>query len=172
MLGYLSTGGGLGVLDSGSAEWRVLIPVDTVNVAASAGSPDGARVAFAGWLGPNGGVLPGGETAAPGTLVAGTIDVESRVIRLLAELPDAEPLPGLSWGTAEAIHLARWREADAMPSLWRLSEATGAQQHVGDLPAPCVPGSVMVGAGGRGAVCMVEDLRGDIWLYDVAGLRR
>ena len=38
-------------------------------VAHVATDSDGARVAFVGSLGATGGVLPGGETAAPGTLV-------------------------------------------------------------------------------------------------------
>ena len=62
------------------------------------------------------------------------------------------------------------RDADPMPSLWRLAEASGALERVGDLPAACLPVTVTVGAGGRAAACMVEDGRADIWLYDVPGV--
>jgi len=48
----------------------------------------------------------------------------------------------------------------------------GALQCVADLPAPCIPNTVVVGGDGRGAVCMVEDRRGDVWIYDVPGVSR
>ena len=172
LLGYLAGSGALAVLDSGSSEWRDIVPVDSIDAGSAAGSPDGARVAFVGTLGAGTGSLPGGATATAGTRVAGIVDLTSRGIHLLSTFPPGEPLPGISWGNADAIYLARWRSEDPMPSLWRLSEETGALQHLGDLPAPCNPMSVTVGAGGRGAVCMVEDMRGDVWVYDVAGLRR
>jgi hypothetical protein len=70
------------------------------------------------------------------------------------------------------LYLGRWRASDERPSLWRLDPGDGNLVRIADLPADCVPTAILGADSGRKATCAVDDLRGDIWLFDVAGITR
>jgi hypothetical protein len=87
-------------------------------------------------------------------------------IRRVAVLLPEDREAGLSWSGDADLYLGRWLRTEPTPSVWRVPVAGGAPTRVANLPAPCNPATVAVAAAGRRSVCLVEELRSDIWTVE------
>jgi Tol biopolymer transport system component len=154
--------GNLVILDSLEGPERALGIPDSLTVFNFAPAPDGERVAF----------LAGVRPFPSRVVLFGTVSLDGQEIRILKEFKSDEAFPSLTWDRDGGIYLGRWLWADAAPSIWRMTAAGNDLVRVATLSAPCTPGTVVVAAGGRAAICQVEDNRSDIWIVEGIGLGR
>jgi hypothetical protein len=147
--------------------WTPLPLADSIIALSFAASPDGTQLAFAGFVTPTSdGATRGLAPAREGRLMLGFVSLPGGAVRTVGMLAPDEPRPTFSWDRDGSLYLARALPTDVAPSIWRLSPRDGALGRLGDLPDACSLPSIMVGALGRTAVCLGEDLRSDIWLID------
>jgi hypothetical protein len=147
-------GGSWSVADSFAAASAARPVPDTLQIVNVAVGPDSARVAA---------LLQHGDSA-----VLSLVDLGTFRTTPLAEMEVSSFGNAVSW-IGPDIYVARWRERDSLPSLWKVPSAGGKFEPVAALPAPCVPAYTIVSDGGRRALCTVADFRSDIWTVDGIG---
>ncbi len=169
----LTSDGRLALLDSIGAEWKPLPIPDSLEVVSFTASPDGSTAAFVAWAEHSRvasvGIRP---VSASVPLAVGLVSLMRDDVRIVSVLDADEPAPNVNWDRDGTLYLGRWLGEDDMPSIWRLAPDGAGLRRVTELPAPCSPSSISVGALGKAAVCSVDDFRSDIWFIDIDGVTR
>jgi tRNA A-37 threonylcarbamoyl transferase component Bud32 len=144
------------VLDSLRGAWRALPLPDSLRFGTIAPSPDGTRAAFI-------------ALTPSGVSLFGIIPLGGGPAQRLVPIGREPGTPQLTWDPDGTIFMSRWLAEDPTPSLWTVSEATGAKTRFASLAVRCKIETVSVSAAHHLAVCVVEDFRSDIWTFDGVG---
>ncbi|HEX5819470.1 MAG TPA: protein kinase, partial [Gemmatimonadales bacterium] len=167
ILGQREEDGALLLKATPDGAWTPIPIPDSIGVLSFAASPDGAQLALAGVsTSSSDDSSPRFASARERRPMLGFVPLSGGGVRVVGTLEPDEPAPTFSWDRDGSLYLARALPTDVAPSLWRMSPENGALNRLGDLPEACALSSIMVGALGRTAVCLGEDLRSDIWLID------
>jgi tRNA A-37 threonylcarbamoyl transferase component Bud32 len=159
LLGQRSDDGVLVRLEAPGGAWMPVPLPDSILVENFVASPDGAQVAIAA-------LTSLAIASEQPRLMLGIMPIAGGAVRTVHMLEPREPTPSMSWNRDGTIYLARALPKDPAPSLWRMSPEAGTLARIGDLPDRCTQMSIMVGDLGHSAVCLMEDMRSDIWLVE------